>query len=360
MVEGDSGILGVHPEDFRPTYEPSKARLTWPNGAEATMYNATEPDQLRGPQFDLAWLDELAKWDKAQETYDMLQFCLRLGDDPRQIVTTTPRPTDLVKRLISDETCIVTKGSTYDNRANLAPSFIKEIEQRYEGTRLGRQELYADLLLDMPGSLWKQDMVDRNRVMLSELPEFERIVVAIDPAIHMECNAVRDDVSETGIVVVGKGTDGLGYVLDDLTCREMPDGWARKAISAYDRWQADRIVAETNQGGLLVEHTVRSQRDYIPFQHVKASRGKITRAEPVSALYEQNRIKHVGRFPELEAQMMTFVPGTRILDADRVDALVWAITVLFPSFIVKKRGDDIFSGDDWDIGGDYSDFGFFS
>ena len=356
MVEGDSGIMGVHPPAFRPLYEPSKARLTWPNGAEATLYNATEPDQLRGPQFDLAWLDELAKWRYADETWDMLQFGLRLGAHPRQIITTTPRPIPLVKALIKaaeeGRPVVVTKGSTYDNLANLAPSFIEEIKNKYEGTRLGQQELHADVLLDMPGALWKSDMLDRNRCQMSEVPDLERVVVAIDPAMNTTIEAT-DDTSETGIVVAGRGTDGLGYILDDATCVEMPEGWARKAIAAYDMYEGDRIVAEINQGGAMVEHTVRAVRD-VPFTPVRASRGKVTRAEPISALYEQNRVKHVGKFNALEDQMLQFTRASEPGKSDRVDALVWALTALFPSTVLRTRNSD-FDEDGYDT----NEFGFY-
>lgn len=342
MVEGSSGILAVHPPDFRPTYSPANNWVVWPNGVKAITYNATEPDQLRGPQFDGAWLDETAKWRYAEETYDMLQFCLRLGSDPRQIITTTPRPIPLIKKLIADPTTAVTSGSTYENAANLAPTFIEEMRKRYEGTRLGRQELHADVLMDMPGALWKQDMLDRNRCQMSDIPPMERIVVAIDPAVAAVDQAT-DETSETGIVVAGRGTDGLGYVFDDLSCVEMPEGWARKAISGYDQYQADRVIVETNQGGAMVAPTIRAVRD-VPIQEVKASRGKITRAEPISALYEQNRIKHIGRFGALEEQMTLFVPGN-VDKADRVDALVWAMTALFPSTIIKSRKASDFSKD---------------
>lgn len=344
MVEGDSGIMGVHPPDFRPVYQPALSRLTWPNGAVATLFNATEPNQLRGPQFDAAWMDELAKWRYAQETYDMLQFGLRLGSDPRQIITTTPRPTPLVKMLLSDPTCVTTKGSTYDNKANLADSYIEEVRRRYEGTRLGRQEIYADVLLDMPGALWKADMIDRNRVAKDNLPEFKRIVVAIDPAVAAVDDAT-DRTSETGIVVAGIDNEGTGYVLDDVSCVEMPEGWARKAIAAYDHYMADRVVVEVNQGGAMVAPTIRAVRD-VPIQEVRASRGKFTRAEPISALYEQNRVKHVGVHTALEEQMTSFVPGDKV-KADRVDALVWALTALFPSTVIKKTGHSIFSEDEY-------------
>lgn len=335
MVEGESGLLAVHPKDYRPAYEPSKRRLTWPNGAVATIYNGTEPDQLRGPQHDLAWVDELAKWRYAQETWDMLQFGLRLGDDPRQCVTTTPRPIPLIRTLIKDETTIVTRGSTYDNKLNLPSSFLAQIVKKYEGTRLGRQELNAEVLDDAPGALWTRAKLDETRRKKTDkLPDMQRVVVAIDPAASA---GNEEGQAETGIVVAGLGVDGRGYVLDDVSCRQTPNGWARQAVAAYDLHSADAIVAELNQGGAMVEQTVRSVRPKISFIGVRASRGKVTRAEPVAALYEQGRVSHVGAFPELEDQMVLFTPlGIEgETTADRTDALVWALSELFPSIVNK-------------------------
>lgn len=343
MVEGDSGLLSVHPKEFRPTYEPSKRRLTWPNGATATLFNATEPDQLRGPQQDAAWCDELAKWRYAQETWDMLQFGLRLGDDPRAIITTTPRPIPLIKEIMRDERTVTTKGSTYDNRANLAPAFIKTIEAKYEGTRLGRQEITAEVLDDAPGALWTRQGLDDHRVQPDKLPDMQRVVVAIDPA----ASADDEGNADTGIIAAGLGVDGRGYVLDDQTCSLSPNGWARRAVATYDLHAADAIIAEKNNGGEMVHQTIKSVRQGLPYIPVWASRGKVTRAEPIAALYEQGRISHVGAFPELEDQMVLFtaygIDGETT--ADRVDALVWAFTQLFPSIV---RRDD---KEDWDFGG---------
>lgn len=335
MVEGESGLLATHPKDQRPIYEPSKRRVTWPNGAVATLFNATEPDQLRGPQHDLAWLDELAKWRYAQETFDMLQFGLRLGDKPRQCVTTTPRPTPLIRYLMKQPRWVVTKGSTYDNKANLAPSFVKQIISRYEGTRLGRQELNAEVLDDAPGALWTRAKLDETRRKKTDkLPDMQRVVVAIDPAASA---GNEEGQAETGIVVAGLGVDGRGYVLDDVSCRQTPNGWARQAVAAFDLHSADAIVAEINQGGAMVEQTIRSVRPKISYVAVRASRGKVTRAEPVAALYEQGRVSHVGSFPELEDQMVLFTPlGIEgETTADRTDALVWALSELFPSIVNK-------------------------
>jgi phage terminase large subunit-like protein len=254
MVEGGSGIIAVHPKDWQPTYEPSKRRLTWPNGAVATLYNATEPDQLRGPEHDLAYCDELAKWRYAQETWDMMQFGLRLGNHPKVIITTTPRPLPIIKKLMADPDTITTRGSTYANRANLAPSFIRSIEDRYEGTRLGRQEISAEVLDDAPGALWSRTVLDEKRVKPDALPDMQRVVVAIDPA----ASANDEGNAETGIICAGLGVDGRGYVLDDQSCRLSPLGWARRALATFDLNRGDCIVAELNQGGNMVEHTIRS------------------------------------------------------------------------------------------------------
>ena len=342
LVEGDSGLLSVHPKDFRPIYEPSKRRLTWPNGVTATLFNATEPDQLRGPQQDLAWCDELAKWRYAQETWDMLQFGMRLGDKPRQLITTTPRPIPLLKAIMADPKTVITRGSTYENRNNLAASFMEQIKKRYEGTRLGRQELNAEILDDVPGSLWTREMLDRARLKAgTKLPEMQRVVVAIDPAAKSKDTAISDDTAETGIIVAGLGVDGLGYVIDDLSCRLSPMGWARRALSGYDLHEGDALVVETNQGGDMVKQTIRSVRDAVPVIEVHASRGKVTRAEPIAALYEQNRIKHVGSLAGLEDQMVLFTPHGIVGETtgDRVDACVWALSQLFPALVVKKQVD---------------------
>ena len=344
IVEGPAGILATHSREFRPRYTPSNRRLTWPNGTIGTLYNATEPDQLRGPQHAAAWLDELAKWRYAQETWDMLQFGLRMGDKPRQVITTTPRPIPIVKELIKleGEGVYVTRGNTLDNSANLASDFIKAIKRRYDGTRLGRQELNAEILDDVPGALWTREQLDKHRIRrksdgsLPKLPDMQRMVVAIDPAITAPIDGVvLEETAETGIMVCGLGIDGRGYVFEDLSCRLAPNGWARKAIAGFDIFKGDVIVAEKNQGGLMVDSVLRSVRQTIPLRLVHASKGKVTRAEPVSALYEQGRISHIGSFPELEDQMVLFTPfgieGSTT--ADRVDALVWAFTELFPSIV---------------------------
>lgn len=320
MIEGESGILAVSPPWFEPKYEPSKRRLTWPNGAIATAYSADEPRQLRGPQHDFAWADELASW-TTSEAWDQLMFGLRLGADPRVVVTTTPRPTKVIRDLIADPTTHVTRGSTYDNRANLAPAFFEQIIRKYEGTRLGRQELYAEVLDDVPGALWTRAMLEAARG--HPLPDLVRVVVAIDPAVTS-----GEDADETGIVVAGKDAAGEYHVLADRSCRMSPDGWATRAVTAFDEFRADRIVAEVNNGGDLVEATIRTVRRNVPYRKVHASRGKRVRAEPIAALYEQGRVRHHGNLNALEDQMVTFVPDGSDGSPDRVDALVWALTEL--------------------------------
>lgn len=321
MIEGESGIMAISPPWFEPKYEPSKRRLTWPNGARATAYSADEPRQLRGPQHDLAWADELASW-ATSEAWDQLMFGLRLGDDPRAVVTTTPRPIAVIRELLKSPTTHVTRGSTYDNRANLAPAFLEKIVSKYEGTRLGRQELYAEVLDDVPGALWNRAMLEQARAQ-DEPPELVRIVVAIDPAVTS-----GEDSDETGIIVAGKDANGEYHVLADRTCRMSPDGWARRAITALDEYKADRIVAEVNNGGDLVEATIRTVRRNVPYKKVHASRGKRVRAEPIAALYEQGRVTHHGNLDLLEDQMVTFLPEGSYGSPDRVDALVWALTEL--------------------------------
>jgi predicted phage terminase large subunit-like protein len=322
VVEGDSGLLAISDPRFKPIYEPSKRRITWPNGAIATLYSADEPERLRGPQHDLAWCDELCAW-KYPEAWDMLKFGLRLGSDPRVVVTTTPKPTNLIRELAKSPDTHLTKGTTYDNSANLAATFIKDIKDKYEGTRLGRQELYAEILDDVPGALWNRKMLDDLRVKKDAVPEIIRMVVAIDPAVTSGENA-----DETGIIVAGKGADGKGYVFDDFTLQDSPERWARQAIEAYRKYKADRIIAEVNQGGEMVEYTLRMVDPNIPYKAVRASKGKRTRAEPVAALYEQGKVHHVGLFPELEDQMCLYTPDGYEGSPDRVDALVWALTEL--------------------------------
>ena len=336
MVEGESGILAISAPADRPLYEPSKRRLTWPSGAVATLFSADEPERLRGPQHDAAWCDELAAW-RYPEAWDMLLLGLRLGQDPRVVVTTTPRPTKLIKGLLADPSVVVTRGSTYENRDNLAPAFIEEIIGRYEGTRLGRQELEAEILDDMPGALWTRGLIEAGRAR--EVPELMRVVVAIDPAASS-----GEAADETGIVVAGKDERGDAWVLADASGRYSPGEWAKAAVAAFRAHRADRIVAEVNNGGEMVEAMLRMLDPGVPFTAVHASRGKRTRAEPVAALYEQGRAHHVGALPQLEDQMCGF--SARDVDRrlaggspDRVDALVWALTDLF---FEPRLGEGIF------------------
>jgi phage terminase large subunit-like protein len=326
-VEGESGILSVHPKEFRPAYEPSKRRLTWPNGARASLYNATEPDQLRGPQHSLAWCDELAKWQYAEATWDQLQFGLRLGKNPRQIVATTPRPIAILKRILADKSTVTTRGMTLANKANLAPSFFSQVVKRYDGTRLGRQELNAEILDDAPGALWTRDTIDIARRKVT-LPGMQRVVVAVDPS---GARSMDDEAADSiGIVVAALGVDGRGYILADRSCKLSPAGWARQAVAAYHEFRADRLIAERNFGGALVEHTIRTADPNIAYREVIASRGKIARAEPVAALYEQGRVSHVGDLSSLEDQMCQ-MSSTGFLgegSPDACDALVWALTDL--------------------------------
>ena len=322
MVEGESGLLKIAPDKQRPVFEPSKRQLTWPNGAIATLFSADEPDRLRGPQFDAAWCDELAAW-RYPAAWDMLMMGLRLGQNPRVVVTTTPKPVKLIRALLASPDCAVTRGGTRENAKNLAPGFLDAILRRYDGTRLGRQELDAELLEDMPGALWSRDAIERARV--DEAPVLRRVVVAIDPAA-----STGDEADETGIVVAALGQDSQGYVLDDLSGRFSPHDWASRALEAYRAHRADRIVAEVNNGGAMVEATLRVLDAGVSYKPVHASRGKLARAEPVAALYEQGRIHHVGAFPALEDQMCAFTGGplAHLASPDRVDALVWALSEL--------------------------------
>lgn len=341
MVDGESGILAISPPDFMPTYYPTNRQLVWPNGSIAETYNATEPDQLRGPQHHFAWCDEIAKWKYMQATWDQVQMGLRLGEKPQQVVTTTPRPLELIKKILNDKDTVVTKGRTYDNAGNLAAPFLKKITEEYEGTRLGRQELEAEILDDIPGALWARSGIDMNRV--GEVPEdLERVIVAVDPATSNE-----EGSDETGIVVVGLGRNAEGYaegyILEDGSMKGSPEEWARRAVHLYRKWEADKIVAEKNQGGDMVASVIKAVDRSLTPKLVHASRGKYIRAEPISSLYEQNRVHHVGRFDKLEDQMCTFsvdnIRGNGMGSPDRVDALVWGLTELFDKLTGRRRSE---------------------
>ena len=331
MVEGVSGLLAIHPPHQRPTFEPSKKRLRWPNGAIAQLFSAEDPDGLRGPQFGAAWCDELAKWRYAEKTWDMLQFALRLGDNPRQVVTTTPRPIALLKRLLADAATLVSRSRTVDNMRNLSPGFLEDMRNRYGATTLGRQELNGDIIEDRSDALWKHAELEAVRVAAA--PELKRVVIAVDPPVTS-----GEKADACGIVVAGIDAAGRGYVLADRTLKgHAPTVWARAAVEAFHGFSADRIVAEVNQGGELVEGVIRQIDDTVPVKRVRATRGKWVRAEPVAALYERGLVSHVGSFAALEDQMCDFGPsglsGGR--SPDRVDALVWALTDL----MLGKRGE---------------------
>lgn len=335
MVEvEESSILKSSPSWFMPEYQPSKRRVVWPNGAVATMYSGDEPDQLRGPQHDTVWMDEIAKFRYPQETWDNMELGLRMGDNPQVAVTSTPRPIKIIKNLIADSATVDVTGSSYENMDNLAPRFIERVIKKYEGTRIGKQELYGELLDDDPKALWNRDLLDSTRVV--EYPDLHKVVVAIDPAASS---------GQTGIVVVGiakVGDDVHGYVLDDVSTPEgsKPERWAAAAISAYNKWSASYIVAEINNGGDMIENVIRNVQGgkYIPYKVVRATKGKYTRAEPVSTMFEQGRAHMVGYYSDLEDQLCQWVPGND--SPDRLDAMVWAFTAMemvhVPSALPKQ------------------------
>ena len=336
MVEGESGILACAPQAFRPLYEPSKRRLTYPNGARQTVFSADEPDRLRGPQHEYAWGDELAAWRYLEEAWAQLLLGLRIGQHPQACVTTTPRPIPLLRSLIVDERSAVVRGSTYDNLSNLAPSFREQVVARYEGTRLGRQELHAELLDDVEGALWSLVQLEALRAYGSALELAEqcaRVVVAVDPAVTSGEHSDETGIIVAGIsdrhhcVVCGPSTDSHALVLADLSGRYTPEGWASRAVSAYETFRADAVIAEVNNGGDMVGHVVRTVSSRARYRKVTASRGKRVRAEPIAALYEQGRVHHVGQLSALEDQMVTWTPDS-LRSPDRMDAAVWALSDL--------------------------------
>lgn len=324
MIEGASGLLSVHEDDERPRFEASKAQLVWPNGSVAEIFSAECPDGLRGPQFAAAWCDELAKWRNAQATWDMLQFALRLGEAPQAMVTTTPRPLPLLSAIMDDAATVTTRAATRDNAAHLAPSFVAEMERRYAGSVLGRQELEGEIVEEFGGGLWRRAWIDDMRAAAA--PELRSVVVAVDPPVTATAQS-----DACGIIVAGRGVDGRVYVIADRTLQgREPSVWARAVRAAYGDHDADRVVAEVNQGGDLVVAVLKQIDAAMPVRTVRATRGKWVRAEPVAALYAEGRIVHVGRFDALEEQMCAFGSDGRVggRSPDRLDALVWAVTDL--------------------------------
>nr|WP_243721932.1 terminase family protein [Fluviibacterium aquatile] len=327
MVMGDSGILACSPPDRRPVWEATRKRLVWPNGAVAQVFSAHEPESLRGPQFDAAWVDELAKWKKAEDAWDMLQFGLRLGQTPRQVVTTTPRNVSVLKRILDNPSTVVSHAPTEANSAYLADSFLAEVRERYAGTRLGRQELDGILLEDAEGALWTLAMLEALQV--ERIPDLDRVVVAVDPPVSGHGTSDSCGIVVAGVRMSGAPQDWQAYVIEDCTIQgASPQGWAEAALAAMSRHGAERLVAEVNQGGNLVESVIRQVDPLVPYRAVRASRGKAARAEPVAALYEQGRVKHRrGCLADLEEQMcqMTVRGFEGRGSPDRVDALVWAL-----------------------------------
>lgn len=323
-IEGPSGFMNVGPPDYRPLHEPSKKTLTWPNGCRALLFSAEDPEALRGASGSFFWWDELAKSRYAREGWNNMLFGMREGS-PRGIVTTTPRPIPLLKDIFGRPSTHVTRGTTWDNRENLSSIFYQEVIAPLEGTRLGRQEIHAEVLDDLPGALWSREMFETARV--KSAPEMRRIVVAVDPS---GTAGASDSGDSIGIVVAGVGIDGRGYVLADRSCKLSPDGWGRRAVEAYHEFKADRIVAERNFGGAMVEHVIRTVDRKVSYKEVTASRGKVARAEPVAALFEQGQVSMVGGFAELEDQCC-LIDGSGYIgegSPDRADAMVWALTEL--------------------------------
>lgn len=321
MIEGESGILPMAPPWDRPNYESSKSRLTWKNGAIAFLRSADEPDRFRGLQFYKVWADEFAAWRYPQETWDQIQMGMRLGINPQALITTTPRPIKVLKDLIADPVTVTVRGSTHENKANLSHAFFDSVIKKYEGTRLGRQEIEAEILEDVDGALWKVKMIDGSRVSIT--PELFEIIIAIDPAVTS-----KDTSDESGIIVAGRDKDGRIYILEDCSGVYSPQNLARVAISAYDRHKANRIVAEVNNGGDFIKEALSYVGGNFPYSEVWASRGKVTRAEPVVMLYEQGRIHHVGSLAKLEDEMTTWDVKAGMKSPNRIDALVWAVTYL--------------------------------
>jgi phage terminase large subunit-like protein len=326
MIEGPSGLMSCYPEGMRPSYNPSRHLVTFPSGAVGITRSADEPERLRGPQFTKFWADELCAWRFLEEAWNQIMFGFRLKTkNLRGIITTTPKPVKVLKALKADPSTVITVGSSYDNRSNLSDTYYQKVIAPYEGTRLGRQEINAEILDDNPGALWKREIIDAFKIKLGEVKweMITRIVVAIDPAVTS-----NEGSDETGIVVCALVRSNHVLVLDDLSCKASPIEWALAAVAGYKKYRADKIVGEVNNGGDLVAANIHTVDPNVPFRAVRASRGKAVRAEPVASLYEQKRVHHVGSFPILEDQMCEYVPGRDQKSPDRMDALVWAITEL--------------------------------
>jgi phage terminase large subunit-like protein len=325
MIEGPSGLLACYPPGRKPIYNPSRHRITFPSGAIGITRSADEPERLRGPQFTKFWGDELCAWFYAKEAWDQIMFGFRVKTSNLQgVITTTPKPIDTLRKLLANAKSIVTRGSSYENRANLSDDWYADVIEPYEGTRIGRQEIEGEVLEDTPGAQWTQAVIDGNRIERIDMPPLIRVVVAIDPAV-----TASETSDETGIGAAGIAANGHVYVLEDASCKESPAAWARVACRLMLKWDADRIVAEVNNGGDLVERNIRAVLQEIPFRSVRATRGKLLRAEPVAAMYERGRVHHVGRnFEQLELQQTTWVPGAGMKSPDRLDWLVWAVTDL--------------------------------
>ena len=330
---GPSGLVNIIPKECLSEskdikgYSSSMSEIRLYNGSKIVGYAASEPERLRGPQFHRAWCDEVAAW-RYPEAFDQLMFGLRLGDNPQCVITTTPKPNKIIKDLMSRDDVTVTSGSTFENEANLAESALAMLRDKYEGTTLGRQELYAEIIENIEGALWNNKLIEEARLPEDTQKDLKQIIVAVDPAVTNNENS-----DETGIVVVGKDMNNEYYVLEDVSGKMSPDAWAKKAINSFYDWNADRIVAEVNNGGDLVERLLRGIDTNIPYRSVRATRGKLVRAEPVAALYEQRRVHHIGFFPELESQMCSYIGETKP-SPDRLDALVWGLTELS-----KSKGD---------------------
>jgi phage terminase large subunit-like protein len=337
MILGESGLLACCPPGERPRYSSSAARLDWPNGAVSLLFSAEEPDRLRGKQHMKLWCDELAAWRKP-DAFDQAMLGLRIGDKPQAVITTTPRPTRLIKSLSVDKDTIVTRGSTFDNAGHLAEAFLQRIATRYEGREIGRQELFAEIVEEAPGALWTRALIERQRVAPAAAPgAYAEIVVAVDPPARSGAKA-----DECGLVVAAKTVEGRYYVLADLTSQgETPGQWAARVASAYRRFSANRVVAEINNGGEMVAEVLRQSAPHLPVRSVTATRGKFLRAEPVAAAYERGLVFHVGAFPKLEDQLCMMTPDFDSRAAgdspDRADALVWAIADLLG---LDRKGTD--------------------